>query len=194
MATQAERRAATRGRLVAAGTLLFSTKGYDATTTAEILAEAGVSRGAMYHHFETKAEVFEAVFTDVSDRAIHRSTAGREHRDSPFEDLIVACLAWLDEVRAPEVATILLDQGPQVLGWERARELESRTSLALMKAALTRAAAAGEIEVRSVDLTARLLNAVLAEAALAALHGDIDLTAADQEIEIRHLFERWLHR
>lgn len=194
MATQAERRAATRGRLVAAGTLLFSTKGYDATTTAEILAEAGVSRGAMYHHFETKAEVFEAVFTDVSDRAIHRSTAGREHGDSPFEDLIVACLAWLDEVRAPEVATILLDQGPQVLGWERARELESRTSLALMKAALTRAAAAGEIEVRSVELTARLLNAVLAEAALAALHGDIDLTAADQEIEIRHLFERWLHR
>ena len=192
MATQAERRAATRGRLVTAARELFATDGYDATTTTDILTRAGVSRGAMYHHFETKADVFEAVFTEVSDEAITRATGAGPRNDSPLEELIVASLAWLRVVRAPDVATILLDQGPQVLGWERARDLEARTSLALMTSSLERAAAAGEIQVGSVDLTARLLNAVLAEAALAALHGDTDLTASDQEAEIRRLFERWL--
>ena len=61
-----------------------------------------------------------------------------------------------------------------------------------MKGALERAVAAGEIQVRSIDLTARLLNAVLAEAALAALHGGSELSPSDQEAEVRLLFERWL--
>ena len=179
---------------MAAARRLFAADGYDHTTTTAILAEAGVSRGAMYHHFETKRDVFEAVFVDVSDEAIHRSSRAGGGQDSPLEDLILACLGWLHEVRTPEVATLLLDQGPQVLGWERARELEARTSLGLMKTALERAEAAGEIEVRSIDLTARLLNAVLAEAALAALHADTELSPSEQEIEIRRLFERWLAR
>ena len=177
---------------MAAARDLFAINGYDATTTTEILAEAGVSRGAMYHHFETKRDVFEAVFTDVSDEAIRRSAASGGRHDSPLEALILASLAWLHEVRAPETATLLLDQGPQVLGWQRARELEERTSLGLMKGALERAVAAGEIQVRSIDLTARLLNAVLAEAALAALHGGSELSPSDQEAEVRLLFERWL--
>lgn len=177
---------------MAAARELFSAKGFDATTTADILTAAGVSRGAMYHHFETKADVFEAVFTDVSDEAIRRASHAGGRQDSPLEELIAACLGWLAEVRTPEVASLLLDQGPQVLGWERARELEARTSLALMKSALERAAAADEIDVRSIDLTARLLNAVLAEVALAALHGETELTADAQEAEIRRLFERWL--
>ena len=69
MATQAERRAATRGRLLAVARELFARQGYEATATAQILSEAGVSRGAMYHHFPSKRDVFEAVFVDVSDEA-----------------------------------------------------------------------------------------------------------------------------
>ena len=108
---------------------------------------------------------------------------------SPLEDLIASCLAWLREVRRPEVAAILIDQGPQVLGWKRARDLEARTSLGLMTRALERARDAGEIAVPSVPLAARLLNAALAEAALAALHAEPRTSRATREASIRQLID-----
>jgi AcrR family transcriptional regulator len=170
MATQAERRAATRSRLLDAAEALFVDQGYESTSTEQILAAAAVSRGGLYHHFANKRELFEAVFSRVSDAAIARAARDVDPARSPLEALVEACLAWLREACRPEVAAILIDQGPAVLGWKRARDLEAKTSLALMTRGLTRALAAGEIEVGSVSLTARLLNAVLAEAALSALH------------------------
>ncbi len=153
---------------------LFVRAGYEETSTEAILSAAGVSRGAFYHHFPTKQALFEAVFERVSAAAIERAGArslrARTAESSPLEQLVIACLAWLAEARDPAVGTILLDQGPQVLGWLRARDIENRHSLAVMKAALRRAAAAGEIELVSVDLAAGFLNAALAEAALAGLH------------------------
>lgn len=172
MATQAERRAATRGRIVSAARERFASHGFEATSTSEILADAGVSRGALYHHFETKREVFEAVFLEVSEGAIERAARSVGRGESPLEDLVSASFAWLKEVRKPEVGKILLDQGPQVLGWKRARDLEARTSLHLVKQSLERAADAGEIAVPSIDLAAKLVNALLAEAALARMYDE----------------------
>jgi len=177
MATQAERRETTRARLVDAAFRLFVRSGYEATSTQEILARAAVSRGALYHHFPTKQDLFEAVFEAVSagaiERAGERSARARAATDSPLEQLTAGCLAWLREAREPTVGAILLDQGPKVLGWLRAREIENRHSLAVMKAALEKAAAAGEIAPVSIDLTAGILNAALAEAALASLHDGV---------------------
>ena len=67
MPTQAERTEATRGRLIATARRLFAEKGFAATSTEEILGEAEVSRGAMYHHFSTKTELFQAAFEAVED-------------------------------------------------------------------------------------------------------------------------------
>ena len=75
MATQAERREATRGRLIEAAHRLFVSAGYEETSTEAILAEAEVSRGALYHHFPTKQVLFEAVFENVSAAAIERAGA-----------------------------------------------------------------------------------------------------------------------
>lgn len=141
----------------------------------------------MYYHFPTKREVFEAVFVATSDGAIKRSGRAAKKSDSPLESLINACLAWLKEVRKPEIATILIDQAPQVLGWERARDLEAATSLGLMTSGLTAAAEAGEIEVPSIEIAARFLNAVLAEAALVALHSNKRVPQKELEASIRHL-------
>jgi AcrR family transcriptional regulator len=181
MATQAERRAATRSRLLDAAETLFVDRGYEGTSTQQILAAAGVSRGGLYHHFANKRELFEAVFSRVSDAALARAARGVEG-SSPLEGLIAGCLAWLREARRPEVAAILLDQGPAVLGWKRARDLEAQTSLGLMMRGLTRAVAAGELSVPSLPLAARLLNAALAEAALSALHEGADATATEATI------------
>ena len=189
MATQADRRAATRSRLIQVARGLFARDGYEGTPTERILEMAGLSRGAMYHHFATKRDVFEAVFVQVSDEAITRAVKRSPPTDSPLEDLIGACLAWLREVRRSEVAAILIDQGPQVLGWKRARDLEAQSSLGRMTQGLERAIAAGEVRVPSVRLAARLINAALAEAALAALHHEPRTPQAAQEAAIRQLIE-----
>lgn len=189
MATHAERRAATRARLIAAAREHFARDGYEGTRTEDILEHAGVSRGALYHHFKSKQELFEAVFVAISDEAIERAARHGGRGASPLEDLISGCLAWLRAVRRPRVATVLLDQGPQVLGWKRARDLEAKSSLALMQRSLERAVAAGEVQVPSIELTARLVNAVLAEAALAALHREPATSAAKQEAAIRQFIE-----
>lgn len=182
MATQAERREGTRAGLIAAAQRLFVDGGYEHTSTEAILAAAGVSRGALYHHFPTKRDLFEAVFESVSAAAIEkaaaRSARARAATGSPLERLTEACLAWLREVRDPAVGAILLDQGPKVLGWLGAREIENRHSLAVMKAALRSAADAGEIAPVSIELLAGILNAALAEAALAGLHHGNDTSGA----------------
>lgn len=187
MATQSERRAATRASLITSAEKLFVNQGFEGTSTDDILAAAGVSRGAMYYHFPTKRDVFEAVFVATSDGAIRRSGRAAKKSDSPLESLINSCLSWLKEVRKPQTATILIDQAPQVLGWERARDLEAETSLGLMSAGLRAASEAGEIDVPSIEIAARFLNAVLAEAALVALHGGKKVSQKDLEASIRQL-------
>lgn len=189
MATQAGRREATRRRLIDAARQLFSTDGYDQTSTEHIRQQAGVSRGAMYHHFASKREIFEAVFVEVSDETIQRSIKQGTTGESRINDLAQTCLAWLREVQQPHAAAILLDQGPQVLGWQRARDIEAETSLGLMEIALQQAAQAGEVDVPSVPLAARLLNAILAEAALIAVNDAPATGAADLEKAIRQFID-----
>ena len=189
MASQAERRAATRARVLDASEALFAAHGYEATSTDAILEACEISRGALYHHFATKQAVFEAVFQRVSDAAIERAIRDAPQSSSPLETLVQACLRWLKEVRKPAVAAIVIEQGPQVLGWKRARDLEARTSLGLMIRGIERAESAGEVEVESVELAARFLNAVLAEAALASVHRRPRLSNAAIERSIRQVIE-----
>lgn len=166
MATQEERRTTTRKAILTAALELFATNGYDATSVGDILTAAGISRGAMYHHFASKEDVFAAVFMQTSADAIRRASTRIPANASTREALITGCLGWLDAVDDQRIRQILLVDGPVALGWERARVLEEATSLGVMRSAITRAVKAGELEVASVDLAARLINAVLAEAAL----------------------------
>ena len=188
VATQAERREATRGRLLDVAARLFAEQGFEATSTQQILDEAGTSRGALYHHFETKQAIFEAVFERVSSRAIARAMKATKS-GSALESLTRSCLNWLREVRKPEVASILIEQGPLVLGLKRARDLEARTSLGLVMRSLEAAVAAGEIELESVELSARFLNAALGEAALASIHGGRGRSPRRVERAVRQLID-----
>ena len=189
VATQAERREATRSRLVEAAQRLFVERGYEGTPTEAVLAAAGVSRGALYHHFPGKQDLFAAVFERVASGAIARTLPSGRGKGSPTRALIAGCLGWLAQARRPEVATILLDQGPQVLGWQRAREIENRYSLGLMTRAVRAAVEAGELDVVSVDLTARLINAALAEIALATLDERLKIRPRVAAAAVRQLIE-----
>ena len=165
MATQADRRATTRGAIVEAARDLFAQNGYADTAITDILESAGVSRGALYHHFESKDDLFAVVFLATSSEAIRRAGT-RITATSPLARLISGCLAWLDVATEPTIARVLLQDGPLALGWDRCRKLEEATSLGVMRRSIQAAVGSGEIEVGSIDVVARLINALLTEAAL----------------------------
>lgn len=166
MATQAERRERTRAAILDAATDRFTEHGFVATSVADILAAAGVSRGALYHHFSSKEDVFAAVYQRVSADAIERAGRASRRADTRLDSLIAGCLAWIDITAEDRVATILLVEGPAALGSERCREIEEEASLGRVKAGLAAAARAGEIDAGDLEMTARVINAALAEAAL----------------------------
>lgn len=170
MPTQAERRAATRRKILDAAGRLFARDGYEATTTARILEEASVSRGAMYHQFAAKEDVFAAVYEAVSAEALAGAARDGRQRDDARDALVRGCLAWLREVCRPEVARILFDLGPSALGWERCRAIEDRYSLRLVRRSVEAAIAAGARPPMPVETVARVLNAALGELALTTIH------------------------
>lgn len=178
---QAEKRAATRARLLAAARDLFLTEGYEATTTRAILDRAGSSKGALYHHFASKAEMLEDLFRNASQGAIHR--AGQAAGDGPHLDRLTrAALAWLGELADDDTRRILVELGPEGLGWRRAKEIEDGHSIRALTAILADAAAAGETPNAEPDVAARMLNALLTEAAFLLAKNE---GAVTQEVEAR---------
>ena len=130
--SQAERSEATRAALLGAARSLFAERGYAAVTAEEVVRAAGVTRGAMYHHFRDKKDLFRAVHEQVEEEmvmAIAEAVAGRED----VLDLLVAGVdAFLDRCLDPEVARIALDEAPSVLGWREWREIDARYALGLV--------------------------------------------------------------
>ena len=189
MATQEERHRATRSLIVTTAHTLFVRNGADATSTEAILAEAGISRGALYHHFASKQDVVAAVYELEAAGAVERASARVEPTGSPMETLLRTCLAWLREARKPGVGRLLLQDGPAVLGIQRCREIEARHSLGRMMSGIEAARDAGEMEVASVELTARVLNATLGELAVVLSDDRRRKTLAEADAIVRHMVE-----
>ncbi len=166
--TQADRSAATRAALVAAGRRLFATEGYADVGTERIVQAAGVTRGALYHQFSDKADLFAAVFEEVEAELTQR--LAELMTTAPADDLQALMLAgadaWLDASIEPEVQRIVLLDGPAVLGWERWREIGLRYGLGLVTGALAAAVASGQIADQPVEPLAHALVGALDEAAL----------------------------
>jgi AcrR family transcriptional regulator len=166
--TQNQRTEATRSALMAAARRLFTERGYDAVGTEEIVRAAGVTRGALYHHFGGKAELLEAVYERLeaeSTERVARVVLGSE-LESPLEAMKAGIEAFLDECAEPELQRIALHDAPAVLGWDRWREIAAANGLGLIEASLTAAIEAGEIRPLPVRPMAHLLLGALDEAAM----------------------------
>ncbi len=166
--TQAERSAATRDALVTAGRSLFSAQAYNDVSTEAIVRTAGVTRGALYHHFADKAglfaAVFEAVEADVTER-IGAAIAGGGLSD-PLAVMRLGAHTWLQACAEPEIHRIVLLDAPAVLGWERWREIGNRHNMGLVLALLAHAIDVGRIPRQPVEPLAHTLLGALREAAL----------------------------
>ncbi len=165
MALQTERREKTRTALLKHAKRLMLRHGYEATTTQMILEATGLSKGALYHHFTSKAEIAEAIYAETSQQAIATASRSAGKTRSHLDALRQSSLAWLDQIKQPVTARIMFELGPQALGWQRAKAIEDENSLAAMTASLEAAHAAGEIALPAPLVTARMLNALMAEAA-----------------------------
>jgi AcrR family transcriptional regulator len=159
--------AATRERLLAAAYDLFGRHGYEGTSIEAILEATGVKRGALYHHFDGKKTLFDAVL----DRAVARiaetsAAAARAAGPDPVAALRAGCGVWLEQAMDPAVQRVVLLDPPSVVGWDRLRALDEQHMLGGLRRNLELIAATGRLPYAQVDLLAHMLLASLSELAL----------------------------
>jgi AcrR family transcriptional regulator len=188
--TKAGQSEATTAALITAARQLFAERGYAAVGTEEIVQLAGVTRGALYHHFKNgKEELFRAVLVQLSAELVRQvaSLAGRAA--DPWEELVVGCTAFLDACATPEVQRIMLVDGPSVLGWNVWREIDSGYALGALEAAVQRAIDAGQMLPAPANAVAHVLLGALDEAAMVVARAD---DQAEARVEMNQTVRRLL--
>ncbi|HSK49629.1 MAG TPA: helix-turn-helix domain-containing protein [Solirubrobacterales bacterium] len=154
--------------MIAAARQLFGARGYAAVGAEEIVGAAGVTRGALYHHFGGKEKLLEAVYEQIEAESTQRVAAvvlGSE-LTSPLAAMRAGIEVFLDDCSKPELQRVVLHDAPAVLGWDRWREIAAANGLGLIEASLVAAIDAGEIRPLPVQPTAHLLLGALDEAAM----------------------------
>jgi AcrR family transcriptional regulator len=159
---------ATREKLVTAARALFAEHGYAGVGTEEIVRSAGVTRGALYHQFRDKEDLFAAVFEEVESEVTRRvaQDALAGGATDPIGALRAGARAFLAACATPEVERIILLDAPAVLGWEKWREIGLRHGLGLVTGVLQAGMDAGAIAPQPVAPLAHLLIGALDEGAL----------------------------
>jgi AcrR family transcriptional regulator len=179
--TQEERSEATRAELIAAARRLFAQRGYTAVGTEEIVRAAGVTRGALYHHFAGKPQLLEAVYEQVETELTEKIAEGALAGPDPMAALSAGAEMFLDSCLEPEVQQIVLLDAPAVLGWDRWRAIAAEHGLGLVEGALGAAMDAGLIARQPLRPLAHVLMGALDEAALLVARAE-DTDAARAEV------------
>ena len=163
---------ATRDALVRSALELFTKRGYAGVGTEEIVTRAEVTRGALYHHFEDKRDLFRAVLERVEAELMERIGARMDAVDDPWKLMLTGMRSFLDACDQPAVKQIALTDAPSVLGWQEWRQIDNRYGLGLTRAALQGAVDAGVLRPIAVEPMAHLLVAALSEAAFVIAYAD----------------------
>lgn len=164
--TQQERTDTTRRALIAAARKLFTEAGYAETSTTDIVREAGIARGGLYHHFADKVALFRAVHESIEEEMVEAIVAAVDQVTDPYDALVAGLDAFLDHCLLPSTVRIALEQAPSVLGWAEWREIDNRYGLGLVTAALQAAIDDGSLRTQPVRPLAHLLISACGEAGL----------------------------
>ena len=187
---KAEQADATRTALGAAARQLFTERGYAATSTTEIVERAGVTRGALYHHFAAKEDLFRAVFEQLEDEVTKHVAKEALTSADPLEQLRRGTRAYLDACIDPAVQRVVLLEGPSVLGWQTWQEIEQRYGYGLVVAGVEAAIGAGLIAAQPVEPLAHVLFGALTEAGMVVARADDPGVArADMEAAMDRLLD-----
>lgn len=170
--SHAERTQKSRDALTAAAARLFAEHGYGATSTEAVLAAAGLTRGALYHHFKDKQALFDAVCQRLHAETAEALLVEAEAEPDPVDGLIAGCLAFVDQVARPDALRILLIEAPSVLGWARWNEIDRAHGFGHLVEGVREAVEAGVLD-GDPEVLAHLVNGGLNQAVVwAAQSGD----------------------
>lgn len=182
MSTRDARAEETRRTLLRVARELFTTRGYAAVGTEEIVQTAGVTRGALYHHFRDKQQLFRAVHEELEAEIVASTGAAVADMTDVADMIDYGIRAFLDLCTDPRIARVTLIDAPTVLGWRVWREIDEQYGLGLVEATLAAAMDAGVLARQDVRTLAHLLLGALGEAAL-MIANDPDPVAARARVE-----------
>jgi AcrR family transcriptional regulator len=163
--TQAERTETTVAALVDAAREMYARDGFEATSLDSVAAQAGVSKGAVYHHFDGKRQLFRAIFAREVERIAAPVAQAYARKKDPWDAFEAGCRAFLSECLKPEVQRIVLLDASAALGWDEMRRLEAPL-LQMMEVGISRAVEAGRIASRPPEPLAHFLFGALCETAM----------------------------
>jgi AcrR family transcriptional regulator len=166
MPSQSERSAGTRRRILDAARELYAERGWAATPLDDVARAAGVTKGAVYHHFSDKTQLLRAVYEDQEQQSVDGLVATALEHDDPLDALRAGCHAFLTACLDPTFRRIALIEAPAALGWEEWRAIDTRYGFGLLRAGVEAAIDAGRLRRLPIDHVAHLLLAALMEAAL----------------------------
>ena len=170
---KAEQSEATRAALIATAGALFADRGYAAVGTEEIVRATGVTRGALYHHFTGKRDLFQAVYEEVERQLVERiATSAMSSAGDPLQALNAGAEAFLDACEDPAVQRIALVDAPSVLGWEQWRAIGLEYGFGLVQDTVQAAMDAGLVDRQPVRPLAHLLLGAIDEGAMLVARAD----------------------
>ena len=178
---RAEQVEATRQAIVAAARRLFGTNGYSATSIDDIARDARVTKGAVYHHFDTKLELFRSVYTDVENYAQARTARAARPNSSPIDQLVQGMHVYLDAALDPQVQRITLIDAPAVLGLEPDGPASEHPGHQGMRAFVAAGMDAGAITKLDADALTHVLRGSILQGAMVIAHSP-NPTAARRRI------------
>ncbi|MGB1582529.1 MAG: TetR/AcrR family transcriptional regulator [Solirubrobacterales bacterium] len=184
--SNAERTEQTRGKLIAAGRELFGQRGYNSVSTEQIVQRAQVTRGALYHHFDDKRDLFrevaESVEADATKRAAEAALAAAKNGDQPeaWQAALNGSRAFLDICLEPEFQRIMIVDAPSVLGQAELTEIADRHGGALIEGMLTALIEEKLIKPLAVRPLARVLTGALINGGLTIAESDDQNVARDE--------------
>jgi AcrR family transcriptional regulator len=156
----------TSAGLVAIARKIFSSRGYSDTAMEEIVRKAGVTRGALYHHFDGKKALFLAAFEDAQSDIANRIIQGGMGKRSAWEKLISCTYAFFEACRDSELQRIVLVDAPAILGWDVWRRVDEEKTLHILRSLLTELIDKGIIKPLPVEPLTHLVSGAANEAVL----------------------------
>ena len=184
---------ATRGQLIEVATRLFAEHGYEGTSIEAVLSAAGVSRGALYHHFAGKEALFEAVVSAVSDQVTMELTEAVRGCVDPLDAMRTAAIAWIGLAADPVIQRVVLVDAPSVLGWDRWRAMDDGRTLGTMRAMLQAISDSGRLPAELVGPFSHMILAALDEIVLVIARApDSTAAVAEGRMAVQALLDRLL--
>jgi len=175
-----EQSEATRIALIGAAKKLFAARGYGGVSMEEVVRNAGVTRGALYHHYSGKKDLFQAVYETVEREVTEAIATDALQGHSPWEMSQIGWRSFLDRCRDDSVSRIVLLDAPSVLGVEAFRAVADQYGGALVRANIQALIEAGELEQQPVEPLARILTGALIEGAISIAQSNEPETTRDQ--------------